>query len=341
MIGIDAVLRAMSRSLMSFATLVAFCLVTPGPAHADGTMRVGATATGLLVWLADELGYLKVAGDDITLTRYSSGTITASDLMSGKLDLATSSEFAFVTDAFERRDLRILCAITASRTTDLIARKDRHISGYADLVGKRVGITKGGIGEYFLGRTLLLNGILPNSVEIVALTPPQIVTSLETGAIDAGLTWEPFSYEAAEKLKDNHVVLPGQGGQDFYFLLYTTAAWLEKHPGEARRLVGALARAADFARAEPAEAKRKLAANLKLDPTFLDYVWPKHTLELTLSQDLLRIMEDEAAWRITEGLSSGDKIPNYLDMIHSDTLAAIAPEAVTLITQRHPVPPLD
>jgi ABC-type nitrate/sulfonate/bicarbonate transport system substrate-binding protein len=336
MIEIDRLWRAMRRRMMSCAIVAALWLMVPGPAWAEGIVRVGATATGLLVWLADELGYLAEAGDDIALKRYSSGTITASDLKAGKLDLATSSEFAFVTDAFERSDLRILCAISASRTTDLIARRDRSLNGYADLVGKRVGITKGGIGEYFLGRTLLLNGIASNTVDVVPLAPPDIVIALEQGRIDAGLTWEPFSYEAAQKLKDNHVVLPGQGGQDFYFLFYTTEAWLEKHRGEALRLVDALARAAEFARNKPAEAKRKLAAKLNLDPAFLEYVWPKHTLELTLSQDLLRIMEDEASWRLAEGLSHADKIPNYLDMIHRDTLAAVVPDAVTLINPGQP-----
>lgn len=341
--GVDRHTRAIKRCVVRVAALVAFCLTVPGLAQAEGTVRIGATATGLLVWLAKELGYLKEAGDNIALTRYSSGTITASDLLAGKLDLATSSEFAFVTDAFKRPDLRILCAISASRTTDFIARKDRQLNGYGDLTGKRIGITKGSIGEYFLGRTLLLNGIDRSSLNIVSLTPPEIVTALDHGSIDAGLTWEPFSYEAVQKLKDNHVVLPGQGGQDFYFLFYTTAAWLEKNKDEARRLVDALARAAEYARSKPAEAKRKLAASLDLDPVFLDYVWPKHTLELTLSQDLLRIMEDEAAWRLSEKLSDADSIPNYLDMIHRDALTRVVPDAVTLIGGGQPLagPALD
>ncbi|MDH3658790.1 MAG: hypothetical protein OEU92_01980, partial [Alphaproteobacteria bacterium] len=117
---------------------------------------------------------------------------------------------------------------------------------------------------------------------------------------------------------------------------YTTEEWLGERRADAEKLLGALVRASRFAHDEPAQAKRLVESWLGFDQAFIDYLWPKHRLTVTLSQDLLRIMEDEAEWRIDNGLSNAAEIPNYLMMVDSGPLAAIDPAAVTIFGRIKP-----
>jgi hypothetical protein len=49
-----------------------------------------------------------------------------------------------------------------------------------------------------------------------------------------------------------------------------------------------------------------------------------------LDQDLLTLMEDEARWSIHRRNRTGG-LPNYLDIIHLESLEKIKPEAVGII----------
>ncbi|MDH3659269.1 MAG: ABC transporter substrate-binding protein, partial [Alphaproteobacteria bacterium] len=148
-------------------------------------IKIGATRTAILFWLAEELGYFDEAGVQIDARLYDSGTQTALDIKKGQIDLATSSEFAFVSNAFERGDLRVLASLSASQTTDFVARGDRGISELTDLAGKRIALTKRGIGQYFLGRQLILNGLELSDVDVVDLPPTAIVDAIAQGKVDA------------------------------------------------------------------------------------------------------------------------------------------------------------
>ncbi len=52
---------------------------------------------------------------------------------------------------------------------------------------------------------------------------------------------------------------------------------------------------------------------------------------LALGQWLLVAMEDRARWAIRQRLVEATAVPNFLDWIHADALAAIKPDAVSLI----------
>ncbi|GAG37759.1 unnamed protein product, partial [marine sediment metagenome] len=50
-----------------------------------------------------------------------------------------------------------------------------------------------------------------------------------------------------------------------------------------------------------------------------------------LPQALLIAMEDQARWRIENGLTDETDVPNFLDFLYFDALEVTAPEAVTII----------
>ena len=52
---------------------------------------------------------------------------------------------------------------------------------------------------------------------------------------------------------------------------------------------------------------------------------------VSLEQQLLLTLEDEARWTISEGLADKKEVPNYLDFIYLEGLEAVKPEAVTIL----------
>lgn len=67
-----------------------------------------------------------------------------------------------------------------------------------DLKGKRVGVVKGSIGEFFLHRFLADNAMSINDVQLFEMDPETVATNMP-GAIDAGYTWEPHISQAASQ----------------------------------------------------------------------------------------------------------------------------------------------
>jgi NitT/TauT family transport system substrate-binding protein len=46
---------------------------------------------------------------------------------------------------------------------------------------------------------------------------------------------------------------------------------------------------------------------------------------------MLILLEDQARWRIEQGLTDATEVPNYLSFIYLDALEEVKPEAVTII----------
>lgn len=316
------------RKAIALTGSASLALSAPGLLRAAQPIRLGATPTAVLVWLADGMGLLRDSPHDIEIVKYTSGTKTAKDLVGGKLDLATSSEFAFVSVAFDRPDLRILASLSRSRTIDVFARADRNIRAYADLEGKTVGVVQNSFAHFVLHRVLLESGVKLGAMQ--PLLPLEMVSAIADGSIDAGVVWDPYLRQAAAALGDQFVQLPHQEWHNYEFVLHGAGGWISANQPAAGDIVSRLVEAAEFAESDPGTAKEIVGRRLDLDAGTMEYLWPKHTLKLTLSQALLRLMEDEAWFRIDLGLSSG-AVPNYLDLIAPAALKEADPDAISII----------
>ena len=63
----------------------------------------------------------------------------------------------------------------------------------ADLIGKKVGVNRGGIGEYLLAKALAQNGISLDQMEKTYLGPADGAYAFSTCNVDALAVWDPTS----------------------------------------------------------------------------------------------------------------------------------------------------
>ena len=101
-------------------------------------------------------------------------------------------------------------AASGGASTAVLVRADSPIRTAADLKGKRIATGRGSIGHYLLLRVLEREGLTPNDVTIVFLSPGDAKAAFNSGAVDAWVTWNP--YVGLAQLHDKtRIVADGQG----------------------------------------------------------------------------------------------------------------------------------
>jgi NitT/TauT family transport system substrate-binding protein len=293
------------------------------------TVAAAAYLTGALVYVAEDQGFFENNGLEVTIKDYGSGKAAADALIDGEADISTSAGFVFVSNSFDHADLRVFGTVATAQVKELVARKDKGITTIDDLIGKKIGVTRKSGAEFLLGVFLVTNGLSYEDVELVDLKASELVEAISNDDIDAAFTWDPYLYDMKIALGENALSWPG--GQDFYFVLLTKEDWIENNPAAAERLMKSLLEAEDYIRDNSEEAKEFVKDRFDYESDYMDYSWPKQEFTVVLEQAMLSVLEDQARWRIENGLTDDTSVPNFLEFLYLDALEVTKPEAVTII----------
>lgn len=281
-----------------------------------------------LIAIADDKGFFREAGVEVSATEYPSGLAAVEALCRGEAQLATGADFVMAMKAFEEPALRIVASIGSSNANEIVARKDRDIHKPSDLKGKKVGYSLGTVSEYYLTTFLLANGLPLAEVTAVNVPPARIAAVVASGEVDAISSWDVNVYNARKRLGDNAVAWPAQNYLEWYWLLIAKVE-LTQSPEPIKRFLRALDKAEHYVLANEEEAKSTIARRWGLEPEFIRQVWDKTRLNVTLNQSMVISMENVAKWKLNKEGQVAD-VPNFLDYIFTDALDAIDPTAVTI-----------
>ena len=81
----------------------------------------------------------------------------------------------------------------------------------AKLKGKKIATFFGSVAEQQVRQVAASAGLTDDDYELVNMPPPQMITALKTGAVDAIAVWEPFPSIAIVKVPGSSIVLHGAG----------------------------------------------------------------------------------------------------------------------------------
>lgn len=294
-------------------------------------VNLAITKTGILGYIAEDKGYFEENGLYVKFQHYQSGKHAADILIADKTDIATSADFVLVSNSTKHKDLRVIGTITSANSIQLVARKDKGIEKIADLKGKRIGVKKKSTAEFFLGTFLLFNHISTDEVEIIDMSPLDMVENIAEGKIDAVIIWQPYAYFMKKRLGANAVSWAAQGGMDFYFLVLAKEKWINRNPGVVKRFMKALLDAEKFTKENNDEAKAIYTRITGYEYALVDQIWSHMNFTIELPQALLILLEDQTRWMIENKLTDTTEMPNYLNYMYFDTLKELKPEAITMI----------
>lgn len=297
------------------------------------SLTVGAPSLeqNALLYVAADQGMFAARGLAVTIKDFATGPEAIAAMKSGVVDIAETAEFPLVAETLNGQVLRILTANDRFENDFIVVRRDRGISRIPDLRGKRIGVTRGAITEFYLARFLTLNGIRRDEVMLVDVPPPAFVSTMLEGKVDAIVAWQPFVSRIIALQPTALTAWSVQSGQAVYGILVCAQEWLDGHAEVAKRFLAAMVAAEDFTAGRPAEARSIVAKRLSYDETYLSAVWPLHGFSLTLDASLVAAMEDEARWLRVGSSGKGAEIPDFSALIYRDGLDAVRPEGVNLM----------
>lgn len=286
-----------------------------------------------LFWVAQEHGYFKANGLNVTVQKYDSGADALTGVINGEADIAVgTTEFPLVIRALNQEQIKTMASISKSNFIYLVGRSDRGIHNASDLEGKIIGTTFGTIAHYCLGRFLVLNGVNIADVTIVDLkTPSEWVNAVINGSVDAVATAQPYANSAKDGLAANAVVWSINSDQSQYTQAIATNQWITKYPDLCEKFLRALYQAEEFTLNNPSEAKMVIKQQMNFSDAYVETVWAQNQYSLSLDQSLILSMESEARWLITNHLSNQTLIPDFSEFVYRDGLDSVKPETVSII----------
>jgi NitT/TauT family transport system substrate-binding protein len=272
-------------------------------------------------FVAEDKGYFDDYGVDVTLAN-KSGTAETIQLLSTAQSQAGGSTWGSA--FFNSIDLGATVAVVAQLAkvpedtalkspVPLIVSKARFDSGelttVADLAPAEDGTKKkvlipgpGGFGEYSVNLALQTAGLSIDDIEQVYLGPPDALSALESGAIDAAWTIEPFPTiwgDAVASISDDHA-----RGVELGFVAFNNE-WLEANEDAATRFTAAYLKAAkelDAGGFSDPEIKDIIAKYTELDIDTLDAIGKTIRTE-DGSLDEASIRDQEAYFRSVDQLT--------------------------------------
>jgi NitT/TauT family transport system substrate-binding protein len=297
------------------------------------TVTIGATPIELnaLIYVADEQKFFTNNGVRVEFKDYDTGVAAVNGLLKGEADIALTMEFVIVGKLLQKQAVLYLVTIDKSMPFYIIARADRGINSTADLKGKRIGVPRQTITEFYLGRMLELNGMRIQQVTMVDTKASDPAGTIAGGNIDAVVTWEPHVTQIRQQMGNGVIIWSVQSGQVSFWSVVSTPGWVNQHPDLVRQFLKSLAQAENYIIQNPVEAKKILQKRLKLDDTYIATVWSQNQFSLSLDQALILAMEDEARWMIKNNLTKERQVPDFLNYIYEDGLKTIKPEVVNIV----------
>ena len=285
-----------------------------------------------LLYVAAAKGYFAEEGLEVTMMPTIDGKAAIDLVVQSKADLGAASDVVFVLSATKGEGLLGIAAnISSSNDMAVIARRDRGISAPRDLAGKKVGVTLGAAGEYFLWAFLIRHKLPPDSIALVDLPPDRIVGALANGSVDAVATWQPISLQAQAALGKNALSFTEANAYRTTMAAIGRSEFLKGHANAIEKLVRAMLKAEQFMRSQPEEALNLVAASQKIDVDALRPTWKQFDFGVNLLQSHLITLEDEARWAMARGYATKGPVPNFLPHLYLDALLAVEPERVTVL----------
>ncbi|KIL99422.1 Alkanesulfonates-binding protein [Paramagnetospirillum magnetotacticum MS-1] len=192
------------------------------------------------------------------------GSNKALEFLNAKsLDFGSSAGAAALLARINGNPVKSVYVYSKPEWTALVTGKDSAIQKVADLKGKRVAATRGTDPHIFLTRTLAENGLTEKDVKIVLLQHQDGRLALAKGDVDAWAGLDPLMAQA--ELDDGARIFYRNADINTWGVLNTREDFIADHPELVSRVLAVYEKARAFAIANPAELKKTIVEQAKLN----------------------------------------------------------------------------
>lgn len=235
----------------------------PGPAESPdkaGPLRIAYLQNDihhLALWVSLAQGYL-TEGKDVEIAGvFRAGPEIMSAFAAGALDMAYVGLAPTVTAVANQTAGVVVVSQANAVGSALVVGADSTIGAVGDLKGRTVAIPgHATVQDFLVKRTLHDHRIDLKSVQMIVLKPPEMITALRSGQIDAFIAWEPYPSQAAALKVGRNLIVSREIWPDHpCCVVVASNRLMAAHPEKVRTFVTAHRRATDFIRRNPQEAE--------------------------------------------------------------------------------------
>ncbi len=295
------------------------------------TIGISQDPVAWLAVLAAEGGFFEQQGLKPVVKSYPSGKRALYGMFNNEVDYSTSAGIPVSIAAFGRQDFKILCTLgSGDNEVQIVARRDQGIETSADLTDRAIATQEASAVHFFLDM-FLMQQHLEGKVRQRFLRKEDLADALVRGEVDAISTREPFLSAAVNKLGDKSIIFSSPGLYRKASHLTVKKEVLAAKSNQATAILQAMLAARQMLQEEPERAIQIISTATGVKTNEVRALLGILDLRPRLNQSILTSLEDGANWATSIGLIGGAEVPNYLQLIHPQSLSELRPEAVSII----------
>jgi len=232
------------------------------------------------LWVAKRKGWLQEALQEAELGSVEWSTMRDGPLQNeafaaGLIDLALTADTPAIIGRSAGLEIEVVAlAATSPESLAILLAADSPIESVKDLKGKKVAATKGSFCHHLLALALQKEGLALKDVRFINMSGPEINTSLQTGNIDAGVTWEPYITQMLSN-GSAKVLLDGTNLKSGNEVIVATKDLTQQSPEVVQTVLDVFRRGRDYLRENPEEAATLIASDVDLNPEQLVVAFQK------------------------------------------------------------------
>jgi ABC-type nitrate/sulfonate/bicarbonate transport system substrate-binding protein len=287
-----------------------------------GLTTVTATSGGACIchaplYVGIEKGFFKDRGISIAFRQLSQGFTAMGALQTGDADVADAVPAVAAQASSQGVDAQAVLVANgdATGTVDtskyfaIVARDGSDIAkgNPKSLRGKKIGVPVGTIGHQYLFYTLQNAGLDPQKdVAVQNVAPADLVSALQSGSVDAIVSWEPVPLTALKNVQGSYEVLRGGGAIQYLFARWMSSQFLKEKPEAARKFVEAYVESMQFARQHPDETAKIVSKYFNgLDSSIIEKALSYLNFDPRVSQETLNAAAQGVKFNQTLGKLQG------------------------------------
>jgi NitT/TauT family transport system substrate-binding protein len=221
------------------------------------------------IYCAAANGYYKREGLDVRLVTFSDNSLMAGALRGGEIDASTLTYDQVITADAKGWNLKVVMPLDYSVGGDAILASSA-VHAVTDLKGRKVAFQPLSPSDFLLGYALAQRGLSEKDVQPVNATPEAVVAIMATGAVDAGVTYQPSvsMILGMEGGKRYHVLLSSREARGMITdVLAVRDSTIARTPEQVTGLIRGTMQGLAFMRAQPERAAAIVGKALEISTT--------------------------------------------------------------------------
>jgi NitT/TauT family transport system substrate-binding protein len=242
---------------------LALCVMLSGAAKAQAPekpdLTLGVGGKGLLYYLpltlAEQLGYFKEQGLNVTINDFAGGAQSLQALVGGSIDVVAGAYEHTIRMQAKGQDIKAVIEVGRFPGIVVGMKKDKatNFKGFADLKGMKIGVTAPGSStNFFVMYLMVKNGLKADDASFIRVgAGATAVAAMKRGEIDAISNLDPVITKLQQ---DGDIVVQADsrteegnmklfGGNNPAGVIYLKSDFIEKNPITTQRIVNAMYKA--------------------------------------------------------------------------------------------------